>query len=117
MGPDGRLLRGYYQFAYDGTDYIALNEDLRSWTAANTAAQITRRKLEEALDGGCSAEPGAPKLLAPLRASTLLRAPGSPCCAARMEQAISFAKDFLAGGFPAAISMTAVAPMERVKLL
>ncbi|EPQ11459.1 Class I histocompatibility antigen, Gogo-B*0103 alpha chain [Myotis brandtii] len=48
MGPDGRLLRGYFQSAYDGTDYIALNEDLRSWTAANTAAQITRRKWEEA---------------------------------------------------------------------
>ncbi|XP_036176807.1 HLA class I histocompatibility antigen, alpha chain G-like isoform X2 [Myotis myotis] len=48
MGPDGRLLRGYHQYAYDGTDYIALNEDLRSWTAADTAAQITRRKWEEA---------------------------------------------------------------------
>ncbi|XP_023604061.1 patr class I histocompatibility antigen, A-108 alpha chain-like isoform X2 [Myotis lucifugus] len=47
MGPDGRLLRGYDQFAYDGTDYIALNEDLRSWTAAHTAAQITRRKWEQ----------------------------------------------------------------------
>ncbi|XP_036176806.1 patr class I histocompatibility antigen, A-126 alpha chain-like isoform X1 [Myotis myotis] len=46
MGPDGRLLRGYHQSAYDGTDYIALNEDLRSWTAADTAAQITRRKWE-----------------------------------------------------------------------
>ncbi|XP_036172605.1 patr class I histocompatibility antigen, A-126 alpha chain-like isoform X2 [Myotis myotis] len=48
MGPDGRLLRGYDQFAYDGTDYLALNEDLRSWTAADTAAQITRRKWEAA---------------------------------------------------------------------
>nr|XP_017506416.2 patr class I histocompatibility antigen, A-126 alpha chain-like isoform X2 [Manis javanica] len=48
MGPDGRLLRGYRQFAYDGADYIALNEDLRSWTAADTAAQITRRKWEAA---------------------------------------------------------------------
>ncbi|XP_012374072.1 patr class I histocompatibility antigen, A-126 alpha chain-like [Dasypus novemcinctus] len=47
VGPDGRLLRGYIQFAYDGADYIALNEDLRSWTAADTAAQITRRKWEE----------------------------------------------------------------------
>ncbi|XP_066128145.1 patr class I histocompatibility antigen, A-126 alpha chain-like [Saccopteryx bilineata] len=47
MNPDGRLLRGYQQFAYDGTDYLALNEDLRSWTAADTAAQITRRKFEE----------------------------------------------------------------------
>uniref|UniRef100_L7N1H0 Ig-like domain-containing protein n=1 Tax=Myotis lucifugus TaxID=59463 RepID=L7N1H0_MYOLU len=47
MGPDGRLLRGYHQYAYDGTDYIALNEDLRSWTAASTPAQITQRKWEE----------------------------------------------------------------------
>ncbi|XP_004475384.1 saoe class I histocompatibility antigen, A alpha chain-like [Dasypus novemcinctus] len=47
VGPDGRLLRGYDQYAYDGADYIALNEDLRSWTAADTAAQITRRKWEE----------------------------------------------------------------------
>nr|AAP03136.1 putative classical MHC class I antigen [Equus caballus] len=60
--PDGRLLRGYSQFAYDGADYIALNEDLRAWTAADTAAQITRRKWEAAgnaerwrnyLDGEC----------------------------------------------------------------
>ncbi|XP_066130830.1 patr class I histocompatibility antigen, A-126 alpha chain-like isoform X3 [Saccopteryx bilineata] len=47
LDPDGRLFRGYMQFAYDGTDYIALNEDLRSWTAADAAAQITRRKWEE----------------------------------------------------------------------
>ncbi|XP_067263069.1 ADP/ATP translocase 2 [Chanodichthys erythropterus] len=33
------------------------------------------------------------------------------------ENAISFAKDFLAGGIAAAISETAVAPIERVKLL
>uniref|UniRef100_G1Q2R6 HLA class I histocompatibility antigen, B-57 alpha chain-like n=2 Tax=Myotis lucifugus TaxID=59463 RepID=G1Q2R6_MYOLU len=46
MGPDGRLVRGYDQSAYDGTDYLALNEDLRSWTASNTVAQITRRKWE-----------------------------------------------------------------------
>ncbi|KAM8779834.1 patr class I histocompatibility antigen, A-2 alpha chain-like [Rhynchonycteris naso] len=48
MDSEGRLLRGYSQDAYDGTDYIALNEDLRSWTAADAAAQITRRKWEEA---------------------------------------------------------------------
>nr|XP_058141386.1 patr class I histocompatibility antigen, A-126 alpha chain-like isoform X2 [Dasypus novemcinctus] len=48
MDPEGRLLRGYIQFAYDGADYLALNEDLRSWTAADTAAQITKRKWEEA---------------------------------------------------------------------
>ncbi|XP_058592080.1 class I histocompatibility antigen, Gogo-B*0101 alpha chain-like isoform X10 [Neofelis nebulosa] len=48
VGPDGRFLRGYRQDAYDGVDYIALKEDLSSWTAADTAAQITRRKWEEA---------------------------------------------------------------------
>ncbi|MEJ1288483.1 hypothetical protein NN561_019514 [Cricetulus griseus] len=48
VGPDGRLLRGYHQYAYDGDDYIALNDDLRTWTAADTAAQITRRKLQQA---------------------------------------------------------------------
>ena len=48
VGPDGRFLRGFMQDAYDGRDYIALNEDLRSWTAADTAAQITKRKREAA---------------------------------------------------------------------
>nr|CAI43966.2 MHC class I antigen [Ovis aries] len=47
VGPDGRLLRGFMQYGYDGRDYIALNEDLRSWTAADTAAQITQRKWEK----------------------------------------------------------------------
>nr|CAI43968.2 MHC class I antigen [Ovis aries] len=47
VGPDGRLLSGYEQFAYDGRDYIALNQDLRSWTAADAAAQISKRKLEK----------------------------------------------------------------------
>ncbi|XP_032127876.1 patr class I histocompatibility antigen, A-126 alpha chain-like isoform X2 [Sapajus apella] len=48
VGPDGRFLRGYYRLAYDGKDYIWLNEDLRSWTAADTAAQNTQRKWEAA---------------------------------------------------------------------
>ncbi|XP_066136565.1 patr class I histocompatibility antigen, A-126 alpha chain-like isoform X10 [Saccopteryx bilineata] len=46
-GRDGRLLRGYSQFAYDGTDYLALNEDLRSWTAVGGAFQKIRRKWED----------------------------------------------------------------------
>ncbi|XP_037365630.1 class I histocompatibility antigen, Gogo-OKO alpha chain-like [Talpa occidentalis] len=45
VGPDGLLLRAYSWFAY-GADYLALNGDLRSWTAADTAAQITRRQWE-----------------------------------------------------------------------
>nr|CAD7694628.1 B [Macaca mulatta] [Macaca mulatta] len=48
LRPDGRLLHGYHQFAYDGKDYIALNGDLRSWTAADMAAQNTQRKWEAA---------------------------------------------------------------------
>ncbi|KAM8779358.1 saoe class I histocompatibility antigen, A alpha chain-like [Rhynchonycteris naso] len=48
MGRDGSLLRGYSQFAYDGTDSLSLNEDLSSWTAADAAGQITRRKWREA---------------------------------------------------------------------
>ncbi|XP_070257811.1 saoe class I histocompatibility antigen, A alpha chain-like [Myotis yumanensis] len=48
LGPDGRLLRGYMQYAYDGDDYLALNEDLTSWTAADVAAQISKRKFEQA---------------------------------------------------------------------
>ncbi|GAB1300997.1 H-2 class I histocompatibility antigen, D-B alpha chain [Apodemus speciosus] len=47
MGSDGSFLRGYIQYAYDGRDYISLNEDLKTWTAADTAAQITRRKWEQ----------------------------------------------------------------------
>ncbi|XP_054980331.1 patr class I histocompatibility antigen, A-126 alpha chain-like [Sorex araneus] len=63
VGSDGRLLRGYWQSAYDGADYIALNEDLRSWTAAaGTQAWRTQRKWEQVaaaeyhrnyLEGGC----------------------------------------------------------------
>ncbi|XP_059521012.1 patr class I histocompatibility antigen, B-2 alpha chain-like isoform X3 [Myotis daubentonii] len=48
LGSDGRLLRGYQQHAYDGADYLALNDDLFSWTAADVAAQITKRKWEAA---------------------------------------------------------------------
>ncbi|XP_054554080.1 class I histocompatibility antigen, Gogo-OKO alpha chain-like [Talpa occidentalis] len=46
LGLDGHLLHAYRQFAYDGADYLALNGDLRSWTAANMAAQITQREWE-----------------------------------------------------------------------
>ncbi|XP_040589952.1 H-2 class I histocompatibility antigen, Q10 alpha chain-like isoform X2 [Mesocricetus auratus] len=48
VGSDGRLLRGYHQYAYDGEDYIALNDDLKTWTAVDTAAQISRHNLQQA---------------------------------------------------------------------
>uniref|UniRef100_A0A8C7BB49 Ig-like domain-containing protein n=1 Tax=Neovison vison TaxID=452646 RepID=A0A8C7BB49_NEOVI len=44
VGTEGRLLRGYSQDSYDSANYLALNEDLRSWTAADAAAQTSRRK-------------------------------------------------------------------------
>ncbi|XP_057650373.1 H-2 class I histocompatibility antigen, D-37 alpha chain-like isoform X2 [Chionomys nivalis] len=47
MGPDGRLLRGYCQEAYDGRDYISLNEDLKSWTTTDAASQISKLKSED----------------------------------------------------------------------
>nr|AAB00808.1 MHC class I antigen [Rattus norvegicus] len=50
VGSEGSLLRRYEQFAYDGQDYIALNEDLKTWTAADTAARITRSKWDQAGD-------------------------------------------------------------------
>nr|AAA39608.1 MHC class I antigen [Mus musculus] len=62
VGSDWRLLRGYQQHAYDGRDYIALNEDLKTWTAADMAALITKQKWEQAgaaerlrayLEGAC----------------------------------------------------------------
>ncbi|XP_036919302.1 patr class I histocompatibility antigen, A-126 alpha chain-like isoform X2 [Sturnira hondurensis] len=50
LGSDRRFLRGYNQVAYDGTDYLALNADLRSWTATDTAARIAWRKLVQVYD-------------------------------------------------------------------
>ncbi|XP_070371407.1 class I histocompatibility antigen, Gogo-B*0201 alpha chain-like isoform X2 [Equus asinus] len=45
----------YSQFAYEGAVYLALNEDLPSWTAANSAAQIShasgRRPVRERASG------------------------------------------------------------------
>uniref|UniRef100_A0A8C2QLV2 MHC class I-like antigen recognition-like domain-containing protein n=1 Tax=Cricetulus griseus TaxID=10029 RepID=A0A8C2QLV2_CRIGR len=47
LGSNGRFQRGYEQFAYDGNDYIALNDDLRTWTAADPEAQMAWRKWEQ----------------------------------------------------------------------
>ncbi|NXP02335.1 HA1F protein, partial [Thinocorus orbignyianus] len=38
--------RGYFQDAYDGKDFIALDTDTMTFTAADAAAQITKRKWE-----------------------------------------------------------------------
>nr|AJG01888.1 UDA [Nipponia nippon]AJG01905.1 UDA [Nipponia nippon] len=39
--------RGYRQDAYDGRDFIAFDMDTMTFTAADTGAQITKRKWEE----------------------------------------------------------------------
>ncbi|XP_021004678.1 H-2 class I histocompatibility antigen, TLA(B) alpha chain isoform X1 [Mus caroli] len=44
----GSIFRAYEQHGYDGRDYIALNEDLKTWTAEDMAAEITRSKWERA---------------------------------------------------------------------
>lgn len=40
IGPDRRFLRGYSRHAFDGQDYIALSEDLKTWRVADSAPQI-----------------------------------------------------------------------------
>ncbi|NXX83054.1 HA1F protein, partial [Urocolius indicus] len=39
--------KGYYQGAYDGRDFIAFDKDTMTFTAADAAALITKRKWEE----------------------------------------------------------------------
>ncbi|NXN18959.1 HA1F protein, partial [Indicator maculatus] len=39
--------RGYYQSAYDGRDFIAFDKDSMSFSAADAAAVVTKRKWEE----------------------------------------------------------------------
>ncbi|XP_077186797.1 class I histocompatibility antigen, F10 alpha chain-like [Paroedura picta] len=46
VGPDGRLLRGHLQFAYDGEDFLALDRENRVWTARVPQAQETKRRWE-----------------------------------------------------------------------
>ncbi|KAH0630656.1 hypothetical protein JD844_013914 [Phrynosoma platyrhinos] len=38
--------RGHYQNAYDGRDFISLDKETLTWTAADTAAQVIKRKVE-----------------------------------------------------------------------
>uniref|UniRef100_A0ABM5FF20 Class I histocompatibility antigen, F10 alpha chain-like isoform X2 n=1 Tax=Pogona vitticeps TaxID=103695 RepID=A0ABM5FF20_9SAUR len=38
---------GHYQFAYDGRDYLALDKETLTWTAADSKAQISKEKQEK----------------------------------------------------------------------
>lgn len=42
MENNGNFLRAHYQVTYYGHDYIALNENLSSWTAEGKVAQILK---------------------------------------------------------------------------
>ncbi|KAM7319354.1 hypothetical protein ACRRTK_022466 [Alexandromys fortis] len=46
VGPDLHFLRGHYSHAFNGRDYISLNEDMRTWTAADKTAQIALQRWE-----------------------------------------------------------------------
>ncbi|TFJ95833.1 cytochrome P450 82A3-like [Platysternon megacephalum] len=37
---------GYFQFAYDGRDFLSLDKDQETWVAADDAAQISKRKWD-----------------------------------------------------------------------
>ncbi|XP_053145473.1 class I histocompatibility antigen, F10 alpha chain-like isoform X2 [Hemicordylus capensis] len=54
LSEDGRK-GGYMQYAYNGMDFISLDEETLTWTAADIKAQVTKRKLE--------AEPSYPRYL------------------------------------------------------
>ncbi|XP_028909886.1 HLA class I histocompatibility antigen, alpha chain G-like [Ornithorhynchus anatinus] len=43
---DNTTGKGYWQYGYDGRDYLALDKVTRSWTAADAGALNSKRKLE-----------------------------------------------------------------------
>ncbi|XP_052599985.1 patr class I histocompatibility antigen, CH28 alpha chain-like [Peromyscus californicus insignis] len=44
--PGGSFSHGQYELLFNGHDYIALNEDLRTWTAVGKAAEMVRKEWE-----------------------------------------------------------------------
>ncbi|XP_028712475.1 patr class I histocompatibility antigen, CH28 alpha chain-like [Peromyscus leucopus] len=47
MLPGGNFSHGQYELLFNGHDYIALNEDLRTWTAVGKAAEMLKQNWEE----------------------------------------------------------------------
>nr|QHB49881.1 MHC class I antigen [Ctenopharyngodon idella] len=43
---DDGTTQGYYQYAYDGADFVSLDKSTLTWTAANPEAVITKHKWE-----------------------------------------------------------------------
>nr|APP17996.1 MHC class I antigen [Anas platyrhynchos] len=44
---EDRSISGFFQYGYEGREFIALDKDTWTFTAADAAAQITKRKWEE----------------------------------------------------------------------
>uniref|UniRef100_A0A8C8SGB8 Ig-like domain-containing protein n=1 Tax=Pelusios castaneus TaxID=367368 RepID=A0A8C8SGB8_9SAUR len=42
----GGSVKGYYQIAYDGQDFISLDKERETWVAADDAARITKQKWD-----------------------------------------------------------------------
>ncbi|CAM2101301.1 unnamed protein product [Caretta caretta] len=38
---------GFYQFAYDGRDFVSFDKDTLTWTATDAGAQVTKKKWED----------------------------------------------------------------------
>uniref|UniRef100_A0A670HRR5 Ig-like domain-containing protein n=1 Tax=Podarcis muralis TaxID=64176 RepID=A0A670HRR5_PODMU len=45
LSSDGRK-GGHHQYSYDGRDFIAFDKETLTWTAADTGAQVTKRKWD-----------------------------------------------------------------------
>ncbi|XP_061476667.1 RT1 class I histocompatibility antigen, AA alpha chain-like isoform X2 [Rhineura floridana] len=45
VGPENRK-GGYFQFGYDGRDFLSFDKETLTWTAAQVEAQVSKRKLE-----------------------------------------------------------------------
>uniref|UniRef100_A0A4W5LJD0 Ig-like domain-containing protein n=1 Tax=Hucho hucho TaxID=62062 RepID=A0A4W5LJD0_9TELE len=43
---DDGITRGYFQFGYDGADFLSLDKSTRTWTAANQKVVITKLKWD-----------------------------------------------------------------------
>ncbi|KAF6077688.1 hypothetical protein HJG60_006279 [Phyllostomus discolor] len=56
VGSNGSFLHGFSLFAYNGTDYVALNQDLRAWNAAAgiSCSNIVRVPDADVQPGGSS---------------------------------------------------------------
>ncbi|KAL8213637.1 UNVERIFIED_CONTAM: hypothetical protein K2H54_067598 [Gekko kuhli] len=49
LGRDGRK-GGFYQFGYDGKDFLSLDKETLTWTAADASALVTKQRWEADLD-------------------------------------------------------------------